>query len=111
MQSKFSGARQREQDDAPALISERESKVILQAIAAVQASVDALGLDIERLLETKDAIEAPEWVNGTGGVQEDSWSALEGRSDALDDEEDEALTEYLRVESLPCRRCSEERSK
>jgi hypothetical protein len=46
-----------------------------------------------------------------GVVQEDSWSALEGRSDALDDEEDEALTEYLRVESLPCRRCSEERSK
>jgi hypothetical protein len=109
VQSKFSGARQREQADAPALISECETKVILQAIAAVQASVDALGLDIERLLETEDAIEAPEWVNG--GVQQDSWSALEGHSDAFDDEDDGALTEYLRVESLPCRRCSEVRSK
>ncbi len=31
--AKFSGARQQEQADAPALISEREAKVILQAIA------------------------------------------------------------------------------
>ena len=50
MQSKFSGVRQREQADAPALISERESKVIFQSLADIQTGVDALSLDVERLL-------------------------------------------------------------
>jgi hypothetical protein len=50
VQSKFSGVRQREQADVPALISERESKVILQSLADIQMGVDALSLDVERLL-------------------------------------------------------------
>jgi hypothetical protein len=50
VQSKFSGVRQREQADAPALISERESKVIFQRLADIQMGVDALSLDVERLL-------------------------------------------------------------
>ena len=50
MQSKFSGVRQREQADAPVLISERESKVIVQSLADIQTSVDTLSLDVERLL-------------------------------------------------------------
>ena len=49
MQSKFSGVRQREQADAPVLISERESKVIVQSLADIQTGVDALSLDVERL--------------------------------------------------------------
>ena len=49
MQSKVSGVRQREQADAPALISERESKVIFQSLAVIQTGVDALSLDVERL--------------------------------------------------------------
>jgi hypothetical protein len=49
VQAKFSGVRQREQADAPALIGEREFKVILQRLADIQTVVDALSLDVERL--------------------------------------------------------------
>jgi hypothetical protein len=56
------------------MMSEQQFETVLTAVADVQVAVDALGLDVERLLGASgirgedDDLELPEWVNGRQGV-------------------------------------------
>ncbi len=47
-------------------MSEQQFETILAAVADLQVSVDAMGLDVQRLLEviSTDSPQPPEWVNG-----------------------------------------------
>jgi hypothetical protein len=50
-------------------MSEQQFETILAAVADLQVSVDALGLDMQRVLEISissnaDSPQPPEWVNG-----------------------------------------------
>ncbi len=50
-------------------MSEQQFEAILAAVADVQVAVDALGLDVQRLLEVisaADSPQPPEWVNPAG---------------------------------------------
>ncbi|MBA3637388.1 MAG: hypothetical protein H0W57_13375 [Rubrobacteraceae bacterium] len=63
------------------MMSEQQFETILAAIADVQVAVDALGLDMQRVLEIvawtdTDCPQPPEWANGgaedaAGGTEED----------------------------------------
>ncbi len=49
------------------MMSEQQFETVLAAVADVQVAVDAVGLDMQRVLEiisAADSPQPPEWVNG-----------------------------------------------
>ena len=64
------------------MMSDEQFETILAAVADVQVAVDALGLDVERVLEIlawtdTDSPQPPEWVNPADVAAEDATGETE----------------------------------